>query len=800
MENSVGRTLVTRLKEARPVLAIGLSLLLFTAALWMLHRELTGIPLDAVLARFTSVTPLALGLALLFTAASYLILTGYDALALHYVGRPLPYPQVALTSFIATVVGHNFGAAMLSGGAIRLRMYSAVGLSATEVAAVVALVGLTFGIGVTLIVALVLVLEPAAAARLLTIPETLARGAGLSVLAILGAYLGLGALRRRPLQIGAWLLRIPGPATSAGQIALAALDLACAAAVLYVLLPADAAPSYPLFLGTYVLALVAGIVSHVPAGLGVFETVLVLGLPKVPRDALLAAALVYRLVYYLLPLAMAALFAAIHELQLYRTHIMRGLERAQDVLQGVAPQVMAATTFVTGAVLLFSGATPRASGRISVLRDWLPLPLLELSHLMGSLVGLGLMVLASALYRRVSAAYQLALGLSILGVFASLLKGLDWEEAVLVGLAALTLWVTQGAFYRKSSLFEQRFSPGWAASVTLALGGSLWLGLFAYKDVEYAHDLWWQFAFDADASRFMRATLMAVTALTGLALVRLLRPAPPPPDLPGVAELQRAAALVARTPASDAARVLLGDKRILFAEQDAGFLMFQIRRRSWIVMGDPVGAPAVAEHLAWRFRELCDRHGGRPVFYQVNAAHLPLYLDLGLSPLKIGEAALVDLRGFSLVGRARAELRQVQRKLTKLGLRFEVIEANALDDALMTQLKAVSDAWLGAKQAHEKGFSVGRFDPTYLRHFPCALVRQEDRILAFANLWPGADKSELSVDLMRHVPDTPNGVMDYLFVELMLWGAAQGYARFNLGMAPLSGLETGPLALSLIHI
>jgi len=198
--------------------------------------------------------------------------------------------------------------------------------------------------------------------------------------------------------------------------------------------------------------------------------------------------------------------------------------------------------------------------------------------------------------------------------------------------------------------------------------------------------------------------------------------------------------------------------------------------------------------LAWRFRELCDRHGGRPVFYQVDAAHLPLYLDLGLSPLKIGEAALVDLSGFSLAGRARADLRQVQRKLTKLGVRFEVIAASALDDAQLAVLKAVSDAWLGAKQAHEKGFSVGRFDPAYLRHFPCALVRQGERILAFANLWSGAGQAELSVDLMRHVPDIPNGVMDYLFAELMLWGAAQGYGRFNLGMAPLSGLETGPLA------
>jgi len=213
-----------RLREAGPTLAVAVSLLLFTAALWILHRELSGIHLSDVLARLASTTPAALGLSFAFTAVSYLALTGYDALALHYVGRSLPYPRVALTSFVATAVGHNLSAAMLSGGAVRLRMYSAMGLAATEVAAVVSMVGLTFGIGVTFVAASVLAMEPAEAALLLNVPETSARGAGLSVLVMLGVYLSLGALRRRPLRLGAWPLRIPRPAAGAEQITLAAAE------------------------------------------------------------------------------------------------------------------------------------------------------------------------------------------------------------------------------------------------------------------------------------------------------------------------------------------------------------------------------------------------------------------------------------------------------------------------------------------------------------------------------------------------------------------------------------------------
>lgn len=113
---------------------------------------------------------------------------------------------------------------------------------------------------------------------------------------------------------------------------------------------------------------------------------------------------------------------------------------------------------------------------------------------------------------------------------------------------------------------------------------------------------------------------------------------------------------------------------------------------------------------------------------------------------------------------------------------------------LIEPLRALSDAWLQAKNSREKGFSLGRFDPQYLLRFPICLVRRNDEIVGFANVWTSGGRHELSVDLMRHRPDAPPGVMDYLFIELMLWGARQGYGRLNLGMAPLAGLESHSLA------
>ena len=230
----------------------------------------------------------------------------------------------------------------------------------------------------------------------------------------------------------------------------------------------------------------------------------------------------------------------------------------------------------------------------------------------------------------------------------------------------------------------------------------------------------------------------------------------------------------------------------MFDAARSAFIMYQVSGRSWIAMGDPVGPLPAREALAWRYIEVCDTLAASPVFYQVTPDNLPLYIDLGLSLTKLGEEARVPLGDFSLDGPARADLRQAHRRAQRDGARFEVVPRSEVP-ALIPQLRAISDAWLADKPGGEKGFSLGYFDARYLACFDCAIVRSGDAIVAFANLWT-AGHTELSVDLMRYGAAAPKGVMDYLMVEVMLWARAQGFAWFNLGMAPLSGLEEHPLA------
>jgi phosphatidylglycerol lysyltransferase len=786
-------TLKVTLYQRRHATAAAISLSLFVLALWVLRQELAHTHLTDIRRALDQVGVSDLLLATLGTLGSYLALTGYDVLALRHLGRSLPYPRVALTSFIANAVGHNLGMATFSAGMVRLRLYTAAGLSATEVTGLAALVGLTFGVGVTSVCGMAMLLDSTEAGLILHLQENSARVLGVVLLILVATYLGFGLLRRTPIQLRNWRIQLPGPGIALGQLMLAGADLACAAAALYWLLPADAAVSFPVFLGVYVMAVVVGIASHVPAGLGVFETVLLLALPGVPRDGLLAAVLAYRAIYYLVPLVLAALLAADRLVRDHQDKLAQGLFRVRGVFAWMAPITVSVSVFITGAVLLFSGSTPALTERMAVLHEFVPLPLLEGSHLTGSFAGLGLVILARALYRRVDAAYHLAFWLLALGALASLIKGLDYEEALLSVIVLGILWLGRTAFNRPASVMVRSFSPGWLLTVLLVLVATFWLGLFSFKHVNYSEELWWQFALHGDAPRFLRASLFLVLMSVGLGLMRLLRPAPPEPASPNVADMERAARIVADAPETEAALALLGDKRLLFSPADDAFIMYQVRGLSWIAMGDPVGPEPAREALAWRFREMADRHGGRAVFYQVQAQNLPLYLDLGLTAMKLGEEGVVPLAGFSLEGPARKELRQAVRRAERDGLSFEMVSREQVP-ALMEVLRQVSDAWLAEKHTREKGFALGYFQPGYLARFPCALIRLQGRIVAFANVWTSAGRHELSIDLMRHLPGAPNGIMDYLFTELMLWGAREGYGQFNLGMAPLSGLEAHPLA------
>ncbi|QGP81194.1 bifunctional lysylphosphatidylglycerol flippase/synthetase MprF [Sphingobium sp. CAP-1] len=783
---------MSALRTYRPFLTVAALLLVTGLGVAALDHLLAGVKWADVRVAFRAIPASVIAASLLFTVLSYLALTLYDHLALRIIDRPIGWRTAALASFCSYTLSHNLGLALLTGGSARLRIYGAAGLGPGDVARIIASASLAFWGGVFTLAALAMTLHPAAIGiGPLTLTPMVQRGIGVGLL--IGAAALLMALGRnaRPVHLFGWTLTLPSRMQALAQIGIAMADLALASAALFILVPHASLALYPAFFLGYALAIIVALISHVPGGIGIFEAVILALLPGVDRPSLVTALIAYRILYYLLPLLLAVLLIAAHEGHAWRRPARRVLGGAETVARAIAPTMLAALVAVGGTILLISGSLPAVPARFRDLTSLMPTPFVEASHLAASTIGAMLVLLASGLYRRLDGAFWLTRLLLVAGAAFSLLKGLDYEEAVVLLIIAGLLQWSHAAFYRQTSLTSAILTPGWIAMLGVAIILSVWIGFFAYRHVDYQSDLWWQFGRHHDASRFLRAALAAGVVMIGAALWTLLRPSARAADGPACLTPSDAALALARR--TDACLALTGDKLFLTSPSGRAFLMYQVQGHSWIVMGDPVGDTSEWPDLLWRIRERADAAQGRLLLYQLTLDALPLAIDLGLSIVKYGEEARIDLSRFTLDGPDARPLRHAVRRAEREGARFEIVPAADIAP-LLPELRAVSDDWLAAKGADEKSFSVGRFDDAYLRRCDCAIVRCDGRIVAFANIWATINGEELSVDLMRHGTGAPPGMMDFIFTRLLLWGREQGYGWFTLGLAPLSGLEARRLS------
>lgn len=769
------------------MLTVGVGVLLF------LHHELRHYNYREIAGSLRAIPGSRVVLALLLTALSYAVLTIYDVLALRQTGRSPGYPRTALASFVAYVLSYNIGFAAISGTAVRFRLYGAWGFTPGEIARIVTSTAVTFWLGLFAAAGTLFAAGNVHVPDGWILTDERLRATGGALLLTVVAYVLVCARRRTPLVVKGWALPLPRWPVALQQIALGTIDVVIAGTVVWVLMPAGW-PHFLDFLGLYLLSLTAGVISHVPGGLGVTEAVMLYGRPEtIAAPVLLGSLLAFRVIYYLLPLGAALTLVAGYEIGRQRGRLRGFAREAGRWLPRVAPGLFAVTVFIAGIILLVSGATPAAHGRLAWLAAVLPLPVIEVSHLLGSVIGALLLFLARGLQRRMDAAYGLTLVLLASGAAFSLLKGFDWEEATVLLLMFALMLPCREAFYRRTSLLEARFTPGWIVAILLVLGAVTWIGFFAHRHVEYRDELWWHFATRADAPRFLRASVAVMAMAVFVGVWRLLHPASARPQPADAAALARVVPIVAASRTTSAHLALVGDKTLLFSESGGGFVMYGVEGRSWVALGDPVGPPEEQEALVWAFRELADRHGGWAVFYQVGVDYLPLYVDAGLTLTKLGEEARVPLAGFALEGGERRSLRQTVRKVERDGGVFGWLEPAEVA-AVLPELRTVSDDWLAERIAREKKFSLGYFDAAYLQRGPVAVVRHGGRIVAFANVWRSGAREELSIDLMRHTREAPRDVMEYLLIQLMLRGAGEGYAWFNLGMAPMSGMENRALA------
>ena len=515
-----------------------------------------------------------------------------------------------------------------------------------------------------------------------------------------------------------------------------------------------------------------GVMSFVPGGLGTSDAFWIANLPM-GTSAAAAALMAYRGVYYVAPWAGASLL------------LLAWVSRRTPRHLEVARRIVAGLVGGSGLLLLISSASPAVHARWPLIQSLVPLPLVEVGVMGAAFAGVLLLMLARGLARGYRGAFRGTLILLTLAGLAAMVKGLDWEEASILLIVAL-------AARSQASLFD-RPSPGrWLDRSDLvlafaALAVFIAFGTFSFHVSADTFDRWGTIGYRLQGARFVRTAAALVLALAGAAAYVTLR-TPRRFARLDAADIDGALALHGRLGSStNPMLVATGDKEV-FAAGELGFCLYRTTGPYMLMFSDPVvrtaaDRPAFLDAL-FAFAAEIDR---RPVFYQLSSDWMPVLHDRGYGFFKVGEEAMVPLSRVTLAGSAGKLFRQFVRRAERDGIAFRVIETDEVARR-MQEIKSVSDEWLRGRGGVERQFSVGFFDEAYLRRHRCAVVEDTaGRMLGFANLLEGPHARELSIDLMRYRSDGPS-VMDFMMVSLLITGQQAGYARFNLGMAPLAAV------------
>ncbi|MEK0180734.1 phosphatidylglycerol lysyltransferase domain-containing protein [Microcoleus anatoxicus] len=482
-------------------------------------------------------------------------------------------------------------------------------------------------------------------------------------------------------------------------------------------------------------------------------------------------------------------------------------------------------TGLVGVINLLSAVTPSLPDRRNWLEPFFPFTVRAGGHFFAAVIGFMLLTLATNLLRRKRIAWLVTVALLSLSIVIHLVKGLDVEESLLSGVLLFQLLVMRKTFTAKSD------RPSIAQGIRVLLGALLFTlaygtvgfyildGRFEVNEQAVNFDLdralfqTLAMFFTADNAglvpktrfaEFFADSIYGVGSVTlGYALLMLLRPVLLR-DSASFSERNKAKEIVGKYGRTTLARLaLLEDKSYYFSPSGKSTIAYVPKGRGAIALGDPIGPVEDRKEAILGFQEFCDRNDWYPTFYQSLPDDLEIYHALGFRVIQIGESAMVNLKDFSLKGKAKQNLRTAINRLTKAGHQVKFYEPPLSSD-LIRQMKAVSDEWLQMVQGAEKRFSLGWFNETYLRETRAIAIHTPDgKISAFANMISSGNQV-VGVDLMRRVTEVENGTMECLFASMLQHCQELGYTEFDLGLSALAGVgeaeKSGRLEKVLIYL
>lgn len=466
-------------------------------------------------------------------------------------------------------------------------------------------------------------------------------------------------------------------------------------------------------------------------------------------------------------------------------------------------------TLGSGILNLVSAASRGIPRTHALLGDLFPIEFLHVSRFLSLLLGFALVVSSINIFKRKKRAAVLVLAMALLSAVLHVMKGPHYIEAGVSLLLAVLLVMSRREFTVKSGVPDLSLT---ALRLLLAVSFALAYGILGFWLLDKR-----EFGLDFDVVNSIRNTISALifAADPGLlprtrfaawfldslkfisvttivySLSTLFRPVFY--RLSTLPHERALAAEILETHGRSSLDVfkLAGDKTYFFAPASRSFLAYRVVRNFAVVLADPVGPEEDIPLIVGSFLEFCRDNDWKVAFHQTLPDFLPVYRDAGLKKLKIGEEAVVDLMSFSLDGKRMKHLRHYTNQFEKEGIRAVWLEPPIAPD-MMAGLRKVSDDWLKIGGRRERGFTMGGFDEKAIMRTPVfAAIAPDGLVLAFMNVIRSYRPGETTIDLMRHLREAPEGIMDFLFVALFRQRKESGFRTFSLGMAPMSGFREG---------
>ena len=537
----------------------------------------------------------------------------------------------------------------------------------------------------------------------------------------------------------------------------------------------------------FMIAITIGIMSMIPGSLGSFDLIMVSGLVGLGIDKAQALSwlLVFRLFYYILPFCLGVvLFLKNMGSRLNEKYL--GIP--QKVIEALSTIILVWGLRLFGFFLIVSAIVPQELGHLPLLKELSPSTGQFVFQLPSIVLGVLFFLLARLVKRRLKFTLALTTGLGLVSLVYLNIGSFSLISSIfLIKLLSLIWW-------KKDTFVRRHYIYAWedCCKDIIYIGGTLFLTLLLLGHLNPHHVF--QLNHLSHVITHWLYLLSVSLVLVSLYVLLLRKSNQFKGEIGESFDKQRYQDFITTIPNInlDAALAFLGDKYLYWYQedgQDKVVFQFAIENNKCVVMSDPLAQPGYLEKGLSQFLADAEVANIAVIFYEVNQETTLLLHEYGYGFMKFGETAQVPLEKFTIEGKHGKKFRTVVNKLENKGYQFEVLQP-PFDEELLNDLKEISDSWLDGRQ--EKGFSLGFFDEKYIQFAPIALVRdEENKVQAFVTFLASNGPEEASIDLMRyHLRTAPNGIMDYLFVKLLLHFKEEGVIFFDLGMAPLSNVGT----------